>query len=137
VKPAKRLPHLAEVPKRPMSPTDRQIIMGDPGRPISLDELAAWLQAPKSTLYRYLAEGMRAAAVKVGKQWRFRKDEVWGWLKNREHHKQVAAAQKHADLKEMDGLAIAVRQAIPAHLLRPVLGRRRRGRAARAPSAKC
>ncbi len=109
-----------------------------PSPPLSLDELAAWLRVPKSTLYKYLSEGMRSAGVKVGKQWRFQVEEVWEWLKGRERHKQKAAiAQQHANLETRDSLTRALKRTIPSHFLRPVLGRHRRERAATPPSARC
>lgn len=95
--------------------------------PLSLDELAIWLRVPKSTLYKYLSEGMRTAGVKVGKQWRFQVKEVWEWLKGREQHKQrAAAAKQHTILEERDDIARALARVIPSHHLRPVLRRHRR-----------
>lgn len=106
--------------------------------PLSLDELATWLRVPKSTLYKYLSEGMRSAGVKVGKQWRFQVEEVWEWLKGRERHKKRAAvAQQYANLETRDSLMRVLKRTIPSHLLRPVLSRHRRGRAATPPSATC
>lgn len=100
--------------------------VSSPSPPLSLDELALWLRVPKSTLYKYLSEGMRTAGVKVGKQWRFQVEEVWEWLRGRERHKQrAAAAKKQAVLEENDDLTRALARVIPSHHLRPVLHRRR------------
>ena len=109
-----------------------------PSPPLSLNELAAWLRVPKSTLHKYLSEGMRTVGVKVGKQWRFRVEEVWAWLKERGRHKQrAAAAKKHAIPEERDDLARALARVIPSHHLRPVLRRHRREQAVTPPSATC
>lgn len=88
----------------------------DPSRPVSLTELAEWLNAPRSTLYKYLAEGLRAIGVKVGREWRFRTEEVWEWLK-------VRQAEKHrVRTKESTGVDMV----IPAHLRLPLRRRKTR-----------
>ena len=46
---------------------------------LTLDELHAYLKIPKPTLYA-LAQNGRIPAAKVGKHWRFRKDEIDEWL---------------------------------------------------------
>lgn len=92
----------------------------DPSRPVSLTELAEWLNAPRSTLYKYLAKGMRAIGVKVGREWRFRTEEVWDWLKARQ-------AQKHLSRTEEP---TGVDMVIPAHLRLPLRQRKKRRYAA-------
>lgn len=46
---------------------------------MTLDELAAYLKIPKSTLYKLVQEG-RLPGQKIGKQWRFAKRAIDGWL---------------------------------------------------------
>lgn len=46
---------------------------------MTIDELAAYLQIPKSTLYR-LAHDRKVPGRKVGRQWRFHRDAVDTWL---------------------------------------------------------
>jgi excisionase family DNA binding protein len=91
-------------------------------RPLSLEELASWLQIPRSTLYKYLGEGLRSVGVKAGREWRFRKDEVWDWLKTRQARKCLARVQKPT----------CVELAIPANLRLP-LRRRQKHRYPNAP----
>lgn len=131
------LPNVAE-PIAGLEQTPAGRVVSPPSPPLSLDELAVWLRVPKSTLYKYLSEGMRTVGVKVGKQWRFQVEEVWEWLKGRERHKQrTAAAKKHAFLEERDDIARALARVIPSRHLRPVLRRRRREQAVTPPSATC
>lgn len=92
----------------------------DPSRPVSLTELAEWLNAPRSTLYKYLAEGLRAIGVKVGREWRFRTEEVWEWLKIRQAEKHRIRAE------EPTGVDIV----IPAHLRLPLRQHKKRRYAA-------
>jgi excisionase family DNA binding protein len=44
-----------------------------------IDQLATYLQVPKSTLYRLAAEG-KIPSHKVGRHWRFRRESVDRWL---------------------------------------------------------
>ena len=46
---------------------------------MTIDELAAYLQLSKSTLYKLAQEG-KVPGQKVGKHWRFRKETVDLWL---------------------------------------------------------
>lgn len=46
---------------------------------MTIDELAAYLQVAKSTLYKLAQEG-KVPGQKVGKHWRFRKDSIDRWL---------------------------------------------------------
>ena len=47
-----------------------------------LDELTRYLKIPKSTLYKLAQEGS-IPSQKVGKHWRFHKDTVDEWLRQR------------------------------------------------------
>lgn len=51
------------------------------GDVLTIDELAAYLKIPKSTLYK-LVRGGAVPCQKVGKYWRFHRDAVDAWLKN-------------------------------------------------------
>ena len=43
-------------------------------------EVAAYLKIPRATVYKLRREG-KLPAHKVGKHWRFMRDELDGWLK--------------------------------------------------------
>ena len=47
---------------------------------LSLDDLVAYLQKPKSTLYKLAQRGL-LPGHKVGRSWRFDRDEVDAWIK--------------------------------------------------------
>lgn len=47
---------------------------------MTIDDLAAYLQLSKSSLYKLAQEG-RIPGQKVGKHWRFHKESIDGWLK--------------------------------------------------------
>lgn len=59
----------------------------EPQQVMTIDELAAYLQVAKSTLYKLAQEG-RVPAQKVGKHWRFRKEAIDRWLDQREKEGQ-------------------------------------------------
>lgn len=46
---------------------------------LTIEELAAYLKVPKSTLYKLVREG-KVPSQKVGRHWRFLKDAVDRWL---------------------------------------------------------
>lgn len=46
---------------------------------LTIDELAAYLKIPKSTVYKLAQEG-RIPGQKVGRHWRFRQDAIDRWL---------------------------------------------------------
>lgn len=48
----------------------------------TIDELAAYLKVSKSTLYKLAQEGS-VPGQKVGKHWRFPKDAIDQWLRQR------------------------------------------------------
>jgi len=63
----------------------------EPGSSVlTIDELAVYLKISKSTLYK-LAQGGSLPGQKVGKHWRFHKDSVDEWLRQRD---PVAPATK-------------------------------------------
>ncbi len=47
---------------------------------MTIDDLAAYIQLPKSSLYKLAQEG-KVPGQKVGKHWRFHKDAIDDWLK--------------------------------------------------------
>ncbi len=49
------------------------------GEVLTIDELAAYLRIPKSTLYKLVREG-KVPCQKVGRHWRFRKPAIDRWL---------------------------------------------------------
>jgi len=50
---------------------------------LSVDEIAAYLGIKRETIYKWLAE-KNMPAHKLGKLWKFRKDEVDAWLRSGE-----------------------------------------------------
>lgn len=46
---------------------------------MTIDQLAAYLQIPKSTLYK-LVHNKKVPGKKVGRQWRFHREAVDTWL---------------------------------------------------------
>jgi len=46
---------------------------------MTINDLAAYLQVAKSTLYKLAQEG-RVPGQRVGKHWRFKKDAIDRWL---------------------------------------------------------
>jgi len=50
---------------------------------LSVDEIAAYLGIKRETIYKWLAE-KNMPAHKLGKLWKFRKDEVDEWLRSGE-----------------------------------------------------
>ena len=50
---------------------------------MTVEQLAAYLQIAKSTLYKLAQEG-KVPGQKVGKHWRFRKDTIDRWLDEQE-----------------------------------------------------
>ena len=47
---------------------------------LSLDDLVRYLKKPKSTLYKLAQQG-RIPGHKLGRSWRFDRDEVDAWIK--------------------------------------------------------
>lgn len=53
-----------------------------PADVLTIEELAAYLKIPKSTLYKLVREG-KIPSQKVGRHWRFHKEAIIQWLGNR------------------------------------------------------
>ena len=51
----------------------------DPPQVMTIDDLAAYLQVAKSTLYKLAQEG-KVPGQKVGKHWRFHRGTIDNWL---------------------------------------------------------
>lgn len=49
---------------------------------LTIEELAAYLKIPKSTLYKLVREG-KVPSQKIGRHWRFRKGAIDHWLDER------------------------------------------------------
>lgn len=49
------------------------------GEVLTIEELAVYLQIPKSTLYKIVREG-KIPCQKIGRHWRFRKEAIDSWL---------------------------------------------------------
>jgi excisionase family DNA binding protein len=54
-------------------------MLEEPGQVLTIDELAAYLKIPKSTLYKLVREG-KIPSQKIGRHWRFRKGAIDHWL---------------------------------------------------------
>jgi excisionase family DNA binding protein len=52
------------------------------GDVLTIEELAAYLKIPKSTLYKLVREG-KIPSQKIGRHWRFRKGAIEHWLEDR------------------------------------------------------
>lgn len=46
---------------------------------LTMDELAAYLKVPKSSLYKLVQAG-KVPGTKVGRHWRFSRDTIDAWL---------------------------------------------------------
>jgi excisionase family DNA binding protein len=53
----------------------------NPEEVLTIDELAAYLRIPKSTLYK-IVRGGKVPCQKVGRHWRFRKQAIDRWLED-------------------------------------------------------
>ncbi len=65
---------------------------------MKIDELAAYLQVARSTLYKLTQEG-KVPGQKVGKHWRFHKDAIDDWLKQRSTMRLKADTETNADAR--------------------------------------
>ncbi len=59
---------------------------------LDADEASAWLQIPKSTLYKLCTEG-EIPAAKVGRHWRFHRETLESWLLSRTSPKDQAEGE--------------------------------------------
>lgn len=48
---------------------------------LSVDEIGAYLGVKRDTVYKWIGE-KSLPAHKIGRLWRFKKDEVDGWVRN-------------------------------------------------------
>ena len=55
------------------------MIQEQPSDVLTIEELAAYLKIPKSTLYKIVREG-KIPSQKIGRHWRFRKVAIDHWL---------------------------------------------------------
>jgi len=53
-----------------------------PSEVLTIEDLAVYLKIPKSTLYKLVREG-KIPSQKIGRHWRFHKETIENWLKNR------------------------------------------------------
>ena len=53
----------------------------EPDSIMTIEEVAAYLKIPKSTVYILAQEG-KIPCQKVGRQWRFHKEAIDQWVKN-------------------------------------------------------
>lgn len=51
-------------------------------RLMTIEEVAAYMQVSRFTIYR-LAKGHSIPATKIGRQWRFQKEEINRWMRER------------------------------------------------------
>jgi len=56
---------------------------------MTLDEVAKYLRIHKSTVYRMTKEG-KIPAIKIGNQWRFKKNKIDEWLGKQGDKKEKA-----------------------------------------------
>ncbi len=64
-------------------PWEGAISMEKPKDVLNINELASYLDIPKSTIYKLVREG-KIPAQKVGRHWRFHKETIDAWLGNRD-----------------------------------------------------
>lgn len=60
---------------------------------MTIEDLAAYLQISKSTLYKLVQDG-RLPGQKVGKRWRFHKEAIDEWLKRHPDSAREAASEE-------------------------------------------
>jgi excisionase family DNA binding protein len=64
-----------------------------PGGVLTIDELAAYLKIPKSTLYKLVREG-KIPSQKIGRHWRFRKGAIDDWLEETPANEPVSGGDR-------------------------------------------
>jgi excisionase family DNA binding protein len=64
-----------------------------PGDVLTIDELAAYLKIPKSTLYKLVREG-KIPSQKIGRHWRFRKVAIDRWLEETNQKAHLAGKEQ-------------------------------------------
>ncbi|MFQ5745144.1 MAG: helix-turn-helix domain-containing protein [Acidobacteriota bacterium] len=60
---------------------------------LTINELAAYLKIPKSTLYKLAQEG-KIPSQKVGRHWRFRKQAIDRWLERSPASSEVETGER-------------------------------------------
>lgn len=60
---------------------------------LTIDELAAYLKIPKSTLYKLAQEG-KLPSQKIGRHWRFAKEAIDQWLQQSQQAKARSRGRK-------------------------------------------
>ena len=73
----------------------------DPPQVMTIDDLAAYLQVAKSTLYKLAQEG-KVPGQKVGKHWRFSKTAIDRWLEDPTAERPTASAANKTTTKRGD-----------------------------------
>lgn len=66
---------------------------------MTISEVADYLRIPKSTLYK-LCQGGNIPASKVGKHWRFRKDEIDQWFKKIRNNNQGTKDRRYKPVQK-------------------------------------
>jgi excisionase family DNA binding protein len=61
------------------APEDRRSTPAPPGEILTIEEVAAYLRLTPQTIYRW-AQEKRIPAVKLGKEWRFRRSILDRWI---------------------------------------------------------
>ena len=59
---------------------------------MTIDEVAEYMRVSRFTVYR-LAKNRFIPATKIGRQWRFQKEEIFRWVR-----------EKHQNLKDEDSI---------------------------------
>lgn len=59
-------------------------------RLLTIEEVAEYMQVSRFTVYR-LAKGCALPATKIGRQWRFQRQEIEQWLRTRNSRKRPPA----------------------------------------------
>jgi len=65
---------------------DKETVIGKEERLMTIDEVAEFLHMNPMTLYSWVREG-KIPAFKIGKVWRFRKNDIYEWLKKQKYKK--------------------------------------------------
>ena len=64
-------------------------------RLMTVEEVAAYLRVKPSTVYKWAKDG-RVPAAKVGRLWRFDREEIEAWVKSRKPSMGVEASNNEA-----------------------------------------
>ncbi len=70
--------------------TDTESRIADLPRLMTIDEVAAYLQVPKNTIYRWRHHQDGPRAVRLGKHLRFKRDHVLDFVERLEREQEVA-----------------------------------------------